>query len=97
MFSSWNPWGFRRASTERTASTFHEFVYDGVMECGAAIRAELFRNIVLAGGSTLFPGMAERLQREISALTASLPATTRQSARQHADYPEVRHGRHCYL
>jgi actin-related protein len=65
-------------------------VYDGVMECDADIRAEMFRNIVLAGGSTLFLGMAERLQREIRALTAS-----HHSARQRADYPEVRHGRRC--
>ncbi len=46
----------------------HGTVYDSIMRCDVDIRKELYANIVLSGGSTLFPGMADRMQKEISAL-----------------------------
>jgi actin, other eukaryote len=39
------------------------------MQCEEAVRADLFSNIILSGGSTLFEGMAERMWREIHLLT----------------------------
>ena len=38
------------------------------MHTDTDIRQDLFSNIVLAGGSTLFPGIEERMKKEISAL-----------------------------
>ena len=38
------------------------------MKCDVEIRKNLFGNIVLAGGSSLFPGIAEHLQKEMTAL-----------------------------
>lgn len=32
------------------------------------IRAELYRHIVLSGGSTMYPGLPSRLEREIKQL-----------------------------
>jgi len=32
------------------------------------IRSELFRHIVLSGGSTMYPGLTSRLEREIKQL-----------------------------
>ena len=38
------------------------------MKCYFELRSELFANIVLSGGSTMFPGFADRLQKELTAL-----------------------------
>ena len=46
----------------------HETTYNSIMKCDEDICDEMFSNIVLSGGSTLFPGYAERLQKEITAL-----------------------------
>ena len=32
------------------------------------MRRDLFANIVLSGGTTMFPGLADRMQREVTAL-----------------------------
>nr|QWE91168.1 beta-actin [Placidida sp.] len=42
--------------------------YDTIMKCDVDIRKDLYANIVLSGGSTMFEGLSERLQKEISAL-----------------------------
>ena len=39
------------------------------MKCGFDIRKDLFANIILSGGSTLFEAMGERLWHEIHELT----------------------------
>jgi actin len=41
------------------------------MRCDTEIRKVLFKNIVLAGGSTNFDGMKERMKKEIQALAPS--------------------------
>ena len=38
------------------------------MKSDPSIRKDLYGNIVLAGGSTMFPGVADRLQKEMTAL-----------------------------
>ncbi|XP_059280070.1 actin-104-like [Lycium ferocissimum] len=49
----------------------HEKTYNSIMRCDVDIRKDLFANIVLSGGSTMFPGIAERMSKEISALAPS--------------------------
>ncbi|XP_076917056.1 actin-103-like [Bidens hawaiensis] len=49
----------------------HEIVYESIMKCDVNIRKELYTDIVLGGGSTMFPGIADRLSREITALAPS--------------------------
>lgn len=39
------------------------------MKCDNDVRKDLFANIILSGGSTLFEGMGERLWQEIHNLT----------------------------
>ena len=46
----------------------HKICFDSIMKCDVNIRDVLFNNIVLSGGSTLFPGIADRMQKEITAL-----------------------------
>ncbi|KAK7100378.1 actin CyI, cytoplasmic-like isoform X1 [Littorina saxatilis] len=46
----------------------HEITYNSIMKCDVDIRKDLYANTVLSGGSTMFPGIADRMQKEISAL-----------------------------
>ena len=50
----------------------HETTYNSIMKCDVDVRKDLYSNIVLSGGSSMFPGIAERLQKEI---TAQAPST----------------------
>ncbi len=50
----------------------HDITYQSIMTCHQEeIRPELFANIVLSGGNTMFPGMAQRLTKELTALAPS--------------------------
>jgi actin-related protein len=46
-------------------SGVHELIYESIMSCDISIRRDLFSNIVLCGGSSLLPGLTERLQKEL--------------------------------
>jgi actin-related protein len=46
-------------------------VCNSINLCDRDIRASLFGNIVLSGGNTMFPGFADRMQKEIVALAPS--------------------------
>jgi actin beta/gamma 1 len=50
------------------AAGIHETTYNSIMNCGIDIRKDLYSNIVLSGGSTMYPGFADRMTKEISAL-----------------------------
>jgi len=47
-------------------------VFDYIMKCDIDIRSDLYSNTVCSGGSTMYPGLPERLEKEIKALA---PAT----------------------
>ena len=46
----------------------HRLIHTCITKCDADIRREMFGNLVLAGGNTLFPRMDERVQKEVTAL-----------------------------
>ena len=46
----------------------HEVTYNSIMKCNLDIHKDLYANTVLSGGSTMFPGIAERMQKELSGL-----------------------------
>ncbi|KAB5534893.1 hypothetical protein DKX38_017979 [Salix brachista] len=50
------------------APGIHETTYNSIMKCDVDIRKDLYGNIVLSGGSTMFPGIADRMSKEITAL-----------------------------
>ena len=50
-----------------------ELIYRMVQNCDVDLRRDLFSNIVLSGGSTMFPGLKERLHKELVDL---VPDTT---------------------
>ena len=49
----------------------HEAIYGSIMKCDIDIRKDLYANNVMSGGSTMFPGIADRMQKEITALAPS--------------------------
>ncbi|EPY51950.1 SWI/SNF and RSC complex subunit Arp42 [Schizosaccharomyces cryophilus OY26] len=46
----------------------HSLVYQSIVACESELRSQLFNNIVLTGGTSLIPGLAERLQNELQRL-----------------------------
>jgi actin beta/gamma 1 len=50
----------------------HNTIYETIMKCDVDIRRDLYANTVLSGGTTMYPGIAERLTKEVTALA---PAT----------------------
>lgn len=53
------------------APGIHETMYNSIMKCDVDIRKDLYGNIVLSGGTTMFPGIADRMSKEITALAPS--------------------------
>jgi actin-related protein len=49
----------------------HDMVFQSIMKCDVDIRKDLYSNIVVAGGCSMFEGFAERLSREITSLAPS--------------------------
>merc|ERR1712141_880519 len=49
----------------------HEQCYSSIMKCDIDIRKDLYANTVLSGGTTMYPGIADRMQKEITALAPS--------------------------
>lgn len=50
------------------APGIHETAYNSIMKCDVDIRKDLYGNIVMSGGSTMFPGIADRVHKEVTAL-----------------------------
>jgi actin-related protein len=46
----------------------HKLTFSSIMKCDVDIRKDLYNNIVMSGGTTMFNGIAERMQKEIKAL-----------------------------
>jgi actin-related protein len=52
----------------------HEIVYNSIMKCDFDIQKNLCGNVLLSGGTTMFPGFAERMKKE---LTTMAPASNK--------------------
>ena len=46
----------------------HETAYNSIMKCDVDIRKDLYANVVLSGGTTMYSGIADRMSKEITAL-----------------------------
>lgn len=49
----------------------HQAIYKSILRCDVDIRKDLYGAIVLSGGSTMFPNMADRIQNEITKFASS--------------------------
>jgi actin-related protein len=45
--------------------SIHKLTFDSIQDCDIDVRRELYQNIILSGGTTMFDGIGERLQKEI--------------------------------
>ncbi|KAF7456998.1 actin [Cryptosporidium felis] len=48
-----------------------ETTYQSIMKCDLDIRKDLYANIVLSGGTTMYPGIGERMTKELTSLAPS--------------------------
>jgi len=46
----------------------HKLAFQSIMKCDVDIRKDLYNNVVMSGGTTMFNGIPERMQKEIKAL-----------------------------
>ncbi|CAL8078965.1 unnamed protein product [Orchesella dallaii] len=51
-----------------SSSGIHEMVYESIQQCDPQIQEALYSNIVLCGGTSMLPGIVDRLEREIRTL-----------------------------
>ena len=47
----------------------HLQIFDSITSCDIDLQRDLFNNIVLSGGTTMFPGIADRIDKELVRLT----------------------------
>ncbi|XP_034321796.2 actin-1 [Magallana gigas] len=62
---------FQPSFTGLEASGIHEQIHNSIMACDIDIRRDMYSNIVLSGGSTMFPGIKDRLAKEVTAVSPS--------------------------
>ncbi|KFQ56396.1 Actin-1, partial [Nestor notabilis] len=65
---------FMPANIGVEAPGVHRMIFNSIMTCDIDMRRSLYGNVLLSGGSTLFRGFKERLQKE---LQAGVPSTAR--------------------
>jgi len=59
---------FSPSSLGSEEQPLHELIYNTIQTCDIDLRPHLYSNIVLSGGSTMFPGLRERLHKELGTL-----------------------------
>jgi len=55
----------------KEASGIHDTTFQSIMKCDVDIRKDLYSNVVLSGGTTMFAGIGERMTKELTALAPS--------------------------
>jgi len=63
---------FQPSFIGKEAAGVHDTTFQTIMKCDVDIRKDLYANVVLSGGTTMYPGIAERMTKELTALA---PAT----------------------
>jgi len=62
---------FQPSFIGKEASGIHDTTFQSIMKCDVDIRKDLYTNIVLSGGTTMFQGIGERVTKELTALAPS--------------------------
>ncbi|KAF2889007.1 hypothetical protein ILUMI_17166 [Ignelater luminosus] len=62
---------FQPSFLDMKADSIHQTTYNSIMKCDADIHKDLYANILLSGGNTMFSGIADRMQKEVTALAPS--------------------------
>jgi len=62
---------FQPSLIGKEASGIHDTTFQSIMKCDVDIRKDLYANVVLSGGTTMFSGIGERMTKELTALAPS--------------------------
>jgi len=62
---------FQPSFIGKEASGIHDTTFQSIMKCDVDIRKDLYANVVLSGGTTMFQGIGERVTKELTALAPS--------------------------
>jgi len=62
---------FQPSLVYKEAAGVHEMLFQSITKCDEDIPKDLFSNIVLSGGTTMLPGFAERMIKELTYLAPS--------------------------
>jgi len=62
---------FQPSLVGKEASGIHDTTFQSIMKCDVDIRKDLYSNIVLSGGTTMFAGIGERMTKELTSLAPS--------------------------
>jgi len=62
---------FQPSFIGKKASGIHDTTFQSIMKCDVDIRKDLYANVVLSGGNTMFQGIGERMTKELKALAPS--------------------------
>merc|ERR1719510_2174791 len=59
---------FKPSLIGKESPGIHQLTYDSIQKCDVDIRRDLYTNTVLSGGSTMFPNVDKRLNKEMTTL-----------------------------
>merc|ERR550532_1081002 len=59
---------FQPSLIGKEAEGIHKLTYQSILKCDIDIRKDLYSNVVLSGGSTMFVGLDERMEKEMKIL-----------------------------
>jgi len=62
---------FQPSFIGKEASGIHDTTFQSIMKCDVDIRKDLYANVVLSGGTTMFQGIGARVTKELTALAPS--------------------------
>ncbi len=62
---------FQPSFIGKDCSGIHGMIFNTIMKCPIDVRKDLYANVILSGGSTMFPGVGERMAKELTALAPS--------------------------
>jgi len=62
---------FQPSLIGKESSGIHDTTFQSIMKCDVDIRKDLYANVVLSGGTTMFQGIGERMTKELTALAPS--------------------------
>ena len=62
---------FRPSLINEENAGLHKLVHNSIMKINIEIRNSFYQNVILAGGSTMFPGFQDRIQKELTSLATA--------------------------
>jgi len=62
---------FQPSFIGKAAGGIHDTTFQSIMTCDVDIRKDLYSNVVLSGGCTMFAGIGERMAAELTSLAPS--------------------------